>query len=195
MPFTPSVKHSRNTDKMVQCTVCDKWRLAFAKRKLNKNQKDQLAEWLADVDYTCGLLFGVQFLWFIEYLCSSVCVVERLHFFTFFPGDLNLPPALKVFIKDHDCLDPIEKLYFSCGYEPCCIHCGNYLHGYSEDVDEDVYPQCEECTEPPIKKRNYEISKKFPYYVIYEPLNFLFAISIIQSIDVNKEIVHKYIGY
>jgi hypothetical protein len=31
VPFTPSVQHSRNTDTMVQCTQCDKWRLVFSK--------------------------------------------------------------------------------------------------------------------------------------------------------------------
>ena len=47
----------RNADTMVQCTQCDKWHFVFSKKKLNKNMKDQLAELLADIEYTCGLLF------------------------------------------------------------------------------------------------------------------------------------------
>ena len=62
-----------------------------------------------------------------------------------------MPEGLSVFVKDHDCGDPIEKLYYSCGYEAICIHCGDYL----ADVDEnsDFYPQCLECTQPEIRKR------------------------------------------
>lgn len=64
--------------------------------------------------------------------------------------DLNLPHGLHVFVKDHDCHDHIEKLYYACGYEPCCIQCGEYL---DVEDDEDTYPQCESCEEPHIKKR------------------------------------------
>lgn len=67
------------------------------------------------------------------------------------PDDVNLPNGITVFVKDHDCTDPIERLYYSCGYEPICIQCGWYLR----DADEDdvAYPQCVDCTEEPIKKR------------------------------------------
>lgn len=66
--------------------------------------------------------------------------------------DLDLPRGLQVFTKDHDCLDHIEKLYFACGYEPCCIYCGEYLHDVEDDGD--TYPQCEDCPEPQIQKRH-----------------------------------------
>ena len=56
-----------------------------------------------------------------------------------------------VYLKDHDCHDPIEKLYYSCGYEAICIHCGEYLHGADEKGPH--YPQCEDCTEPLVPKR------------------------------------------
>ena len=44
-----------------------------------------------------------------------------------------------------------EKLYYACDYEPCCIYCGEYVH----DVDEDdeIYPQCQNCTQDPVGKR------------------------------------------
>ena len=46
--------------------------------------------------------------------------------------DLNLDHDLagKVYIRDHDCNDHVEKLYYPDGlkYQPCCIHCGEYLY-------------------------------------------------------------------
>ena len=48
-----------------------------------------------------------------------------------------------VFVKDHtcSCTDVIEKLYYSCGFEPICVHCA------SEDTidSEEFLPQCEDC--------------------------------------------------
>ena len=39
------------------------------------------------------------------------------------------------------CADVIEKLYYSCGFEPICVHCA------SEDTidSEEFLPQCEDC--------------------------------------------------
>ena len=34
LPFTPTVRHVKNVDVMVQCEECDPWRLLFSKRKL-----------------------------------------------------------------------------------------------------------------------------------------------------------------
>ena len=68
-----------------------------------------------------------------------------------FSDDVNMPPGIQIYVKDHDCNDNIEKLYYSSGYEACCIHCGEYLHDVEED--DDFYPQCNECQEDPIRKR------------------------------------------
>ena len=53
--------------------------------------------------------------------------------------------------SENDCENNIEKLYYTCDYEPCCIYCGEYVH----DVDEDdeIYPQCLNCTQDPVGKR------------------------------------------
>ena len=123
IPFSPSVQHIRNSDTMVQCGECDKWRLVFSKKKLNKFQKEQLEKILADLDYTCGFLFD----------------------------DIELPNGLQVYIKDHDCGDHIEKLYYAAEYQPICIHCGDYLHGV--DNESTTFPQCEDCLQPVISKR------------------------------------------
>ena len=58
---------------------------------------------LDDISYTCGTTFD----------------------------DLELPGRLtNVFVKDHNCADSIEKLYYSCGFEPICVHCA------SEEVED-----------------------------------------------------------
>ena len=38
--------------------------------------------------------------------------------------DIQLPHGVNVHVKDHDCADPIERIYYSCHFEPMCIHCG-----------------------------------------------------------------------
>ena len=72
-------------------------------------------------------------------------------YFSSFSEDLNLPSDIKVSIRDHDCHDPVEKLYYSCGYEPVCIYCGEYLQGADEEGTH--YPQCEDCNEARISRR------------------------------------------
>ena len=52
------MQHACNTDMMVQCVECEKWRLIFAKKKLTKNQKQQLTDLLTDIEYTCCFQFG-----------------------------------------------------------------------------------------------------------------------------------------
>lgn len=51
-----------------------------------------------------------------------------------------MPHGIDVYIKDHDCYDHVEKLYYSCGFELICIHCGEYLPNEIEDEDCDTYP-------------------------------------------------------
>eukprot|EP00111_Clytia_hemisphaerica_P022406 TCONS_00065858-protein len=36
--FSPSKQHAKNTDTMLQCEECDKWRLVFSKKKITKAQ-------------------------------------------------------------------------------------------------------------------------------------------------------------
>ena len=63
--------------------------------------------------------------------------------------ELELPDRLAgICVKDHCCYDMVEKLYYSCGYDPICIYCS------SEDVEDspEFFPQCQECKQPKIKK-------------------------------------------
>ena len=58
--------------------------------------------------------------------------------------ELELPGRLKnVCVKGHKCYNPIEKLYYSCGFELICDLCA------SEEVQDDpsYLPQCVTCQE------------------------------------------------
>ena len=98
MSFSPSQQHVNNVGLLLQCEECDKWRLMFCKHKLSVQETSDLQTILDDISYTCGTTFD----------------------------DLELPGRLvNVFVKDHSCSDGIEKLYYSCGFEPICIHCAS----------------------------------------------------------------------
>ena len=105
----------KNVGLLVQCEECEKWRLLFCKHKLKPDELSKLKKILEEVSYSCGATFD----------------------------DLELPGRLaNLCIKDHQCTDPIEKLYYSCDFEDICVHCGQ------EDqlqVDNDYLPQCQEC--------------------------------------------------
>ena len=67
-------------------------------------------------------------------------------------SDLELTGRLsEVCIRDLQCYNPLEKLYYSMNYDPICIHC------CSEDNNVSVqgcYPQCGNCKhKEPMKKR------------------------------------------
>ena len=58
-----------------------------------------------------------------------------------------MPDDLKsVCVRAHNCHDPVEKLYYSCGFpEVICIYCSKTLHsdGNSNGDEPGVnYPQC-----------------------------------------------------
>ena len=81
---------------MVQCEECNIWRLVFSKCKLKAARRQKLQQIISDYTYTCGAKFK----------------------------DLNLGEECKdVDIKDPSCGDPIEKLYYSAGFEPMCPLC------------------------------------------------------------------------
>ena len=114
--FSPSQQHAKNVGLLLQCDECNKWRLLFNKQKLNYHEISELEGVLDDISYTCGFSFS----------------------------EVDLSGKLKgVCVKDHRCSDPIEKLYYSCGFELICYWCG------SIDVSEDqeYFPLCTDCKE------------------------------------------------
>ncbi len=97
LPFYASVQHVNNCKLMVLCENCDLWRLIFSKYKLKPDQKVRLQQLLYTVSYSCG---------------------SKLR-------DLKLPEEFStVEIRDHNCGDQIEKLYYSAKFTPICVYCG-----------------------------------------------------------------------
>ena len=104
------------------------WRLIFSKKKLSAPARSALQVILEDVSYTCGASLD----------------------------DLDLPDNLKqVVIRYHNCGDPIEKLYYSAGFEDICIHCAA-TSDLVENLPESAYPLCHLCSvnkQPSYKKK------------------------------------------
>ena len=74
----------------------DLWHLLFCSHKLTVQERSLLQITLEDISYSCGATLE----------------------------ELNLPGRLEgVCVKAHTCNDPMEKLYYSCGYEPVCYYC------------------------------------------------------------------------
>ena len=114
LPFHASVQHVKNVDLMVQCTECNLWRLIFSKYKLSKEHKIDLLKLLDDHMYSCGASLR----------------------------DLDLPANYDdVDVRDHDCYDPIEKLYYSAKNQPICVYCAKDQPYTSENS----YPICSDC--------------------------------------------------
>ena len=114
--FTPCQQHALNVGLLVQCEECDMWRLLFSKNKLNYPEVVELGKILDDVSYTCGVSFS----------------------------DLELPGRLKnICVRDHKCRDPIERLYYSCDFEPICINCASQ----NVQPSAEYFPLCPDCQE------------------------------------------------
>jgi len=107
---------------MMLCEECNMWRLLYSKAKLKKAQRTSLELLLVHI-HTCG---------------SSL-------------QDMELPePFSEVYVRNINCFDPTEKLYYSAGYIPICIYCAEKVE-INVDSSE-FYPQCLHCQKPKVKK-------------------------------------------
>ena len=62
--------------------------------------------------------------------------------------DLDFPaPLNEVFVRSVNCFDPIEKLYYSAGYEPIYLYCAGQVDTATESTS--YYPQCIHCSSKP----------------------------------------------
>lgn len=103
---------------MVQCSECNLWRLIFSKERLSGEQRNELSKILEQYMYSCGASLQ----------------------------ELDLPQGFEnVEIRDHDCYDPIEVLYYSAKFEPICVYCAEP----QPYTCENKYPQCNLCAEKP----------------------------------------------
>ena len=114
LSFYASVQHVRNSQLMIQCMECNQWRLIFSKYKLKKEQKVFLQSVIDNYMYSCGASLK----------------------------DLELPEEYStVDIRDHDCYDPVEKLYYSAKNDPICMYCA-VDQPYTSN---EHYPLCSDC--------------------------------------------------
>ena len=114
LSFSPSMQHVKNANMMLQCEVSI-MEITFLKEE-DHNQQKMLERILADVTYSCGATLI----------------------------DLDLPSELSaVCVREHQYGDPMEKLYYSAGYDPICYYYG------SEDIynflTPEFYPMCALC--------------------------------------------------
>ena len=93
------------------------WLITFCRLKLSVIQRKKIKEIIADISYSCGAT----------------------------TDDLLLPETLAgmhgyLYIRTHDCSDPIEKNYFSANKDdPLCIHCGSTNLDNLTIPDEDCF--------------------------------------------------------
>ena len=73
---------------------------------------------------------------------------------------IEFPYGLEsVCICDHNCGDPVWKLYYSAGYDPICYYCVS--HNVNSDIPQDVYPLCGNCTSKEHVKKEKSINFSF----------------------------------
>ena len=53
-PFIPSIQHAKNTNLMVQCEECLKWRLVYSRYKLTSQLRTTLTKEFEDFSFSCG---------------------------------------------------------------------------------------------------------------------------------------------
>ena len=126
LPFTASIQHVKNVNLIVQCEQCGMWRLIYSPYKLKAEDKRILESKLDSFAFSCGTDLE----------------------------ELDLPEHLQnLSVRPLQCEDPVEKLYYSMGYEPICIYCSSED---SLDIPNDSYPICEFCKglgKPIVSKR------------------------------------------
>ena len=118
VPIPTSMQHAKNTNVMIQCEECSMWRLVYSPVKLTSKQRENLLLKLEQYAYSCG---------------SELTDMDL--------QQLGFP---NVYVRNLVCNDPVERLYYSAGYEPICIYCSNES---SLTEDNDTYPQCQSCTD------------------------------------------------
>ena len=122
LPYYASVHHVKNAKLMVQCAECKMWRLIFSKYKLNDAQRKNLQILLDNYEYSCGATL------------KDLCLPEEY---------------CDVDVRDHDCHDVVEKLYYSAKFDPICVYCGKD----EPYTDKNNYPQCHSCKDKPAVKK------------------------------------------
>ena len=119
LPYTCSVQHVKNSGLMLMCEECGMWRLFYTSRKLSAREKKVVEASLDGLSFACG---------------SQLKDV-----------DLDLAEDLLsvIFVRDLQCNDPVEELYYSADNANICVHCCADLE--VNETPKEYYPQCEDC--------------------------------------------------
>lgn len=121
LPFNATQQHVKNVNLVIQCGECEMWRIIYSKKKLNPQDSSLLEQIVDDISYTCGTSLS----------------------------DLDLPSTLEsasVCVKPHRCYDPMEKLYYSCGFQSICFYCAKDVPEADLPCDQQSqYPICHVC--------------------------------------------------
>ena len=131
LPFYASLQHMKNSGLMLMCEECGMWRLLYATRKLSAKEKRVVEASLDGLSFSCG---------------SQLNEV-----------DFDLPEDLLsiVFVRDLQCSDPVEVLYYSGDNVDICVHCCTDIDTETNTTPKEYYPQCEDCVDKDkIKRKN-----------------------------------------
>ena len=109
-----TLKHVKNANIMLMCDECSLWRLLYSCNSLSDEERQKVQDSLGSVSFTCGV------------------PIEDF--------DADLP----VYTRSLNCYEPIEKQYYSAGYEPICVYCAS-----TDELDmtsnTGYLPQCGNC--------------------------------------------------
>lgn len=113
-----TLKHVKNANimlmLMLMCDECSLWRLLYSCNKLTTEEWQKVQDQLSSVSFTCG------------------APIEDF--------DADLP----VYTRNLHCFEPIEKQYYSAGYEPICVYCAS-KENLDMKTNTGYLPQCADC--------------------------------------------------
>ena len=131
IPFTPTAATAKNVGFTLKCSDCRKPRLLYAKKVLNKDEKDSFKRLQSDYLFSCGGSF------------DEIEIIQ---------GDKDSAISQKVFTRDNlSCSSNVEIPYYSAGYPDVCIFCG--MANNLKPSSPLTFPQCLSCDSlDPVKR-------------------------------------------
>ena len=121
MPYSSTAQTARNTEIVLQCSSCKKWRLLRSKRKLKPYPRIEVDRELELLSYTCGSSFED--------------LDENDEARSILTGVVHVRANLTY-------KSPIELAYYITQTDPICFHCG-----LEENLitTAEYYPVCATC--------------------------------------------------
>ena len=66
--------------------------------------------------------------------------------------DLELGDIVNVYTRPLNCYEPFEKVYYSAGYNPICVYCGDDCASVSQSQNDPLCEECKDNGKNPIQK-------------------------------------------